>query len=138
VTYKDLSEPSDDDLQRSALECFKESETRGGQDKVHLLLEAQAYMQELDRRNDKKVTARDLKYERWTVGLVVLSIVVSVVALLMMARAANEQTRVLVSIEEATGKTVMRLDEIKTTLAIQSSKSPSTRPESSSGRRSRR
>jgi hypothetical protein len=54
MTYQEFGNASRDDLVKEVDQCFLNAHLAGGLDKPAYLLQAQFFMQELDRRHDSK------------------------------------------------------------------------------------
>jgi hypothetical protein len=70
---------SEGNLRRLANECFEKASATGALDKVRLLLEARFYLDEIDRRDDRFRSKRDLWLEIIVIGLILLEVVFALV-----------------------------------------------------------
>src|SRR5271156_5404175 len=70
MVLEDLEKTSKKELTQKAKELFAEMKTCGHEQRPALLLEAQSYLQERDRRHDSWISLRDLLLELVVIALI--------------------------------------------------------------------
>ena len=112
--FKNLS---DDELRQKANECLAvvDDKFQGALHTAHLL-QAQLYMNEINRRNDEKIATRDgqmaersHKMEKWVVVLILGEIVLSLCGIVIGWREGNQQVAVLEEMKKSTAATAVTL-----------------------------
>jgi hypothetical protein len=106
MTIDEFEKAKRRDLKARANECLAKYEDAGGLDKPYLLLEAQLYMQELDRRHDSWISYRDL--------------ILEVVVILLIGWEiwfGSKQDDVLTRLQESTAATTTALMSVQSTSA---------------------
>jgi hypothetical protein len=102
------------DLRRKANECFEKLENSGSHEKPALLIEAQFYMDEIERRKQDTIARRDLILELVVIALIGLELYFGITG-------GNQQLCVLQKLDKSTGETATALrtlaEEQKATLA---------------------
>jgi hypothetical protein len=132
-----LKQLSDDELRAKADECMARASAGGNffsrpkplgfqipdmindAEKTKLLLEAQSYLSEIDRREDAKVSTRDFGLEVAVIGLIVLEVLVDFWGLHKEAMEFDRQQAVLINLEkssEATANTMVALQKTMDTM----------------------
>jgi hypothetical protein len=115
MNFDEFEKANDDDLKAEAKRCFDESRALTPADlpyKAPLMLEAQFYMQERDRRDSSRVALRDLRLEVVVIVLIGIEIVLSVVGIVIAIREGNaqatlteKQTGILTSLQQSSSDT---------------------------------
>ncbi len=97
------------DLTREAKSRFSEYQdpTTGGLDKPALLLEAQFYMTEMDRRHDNSIARRDLVLELIVIGLIGMEIVLG----WSQGKVIDKQAKILQDVSASSSATVKVLQD---------------------------
>lgn len=105
-------------LRREAKFCFSEYQdpNTGGMDKPALLLEAQFYMNEMDRRHGNRVANRDLILELIVIALILGEIIMSVYEGNIQAKLIAQENAVLQHLDDSTKKTA---ESMGTLLSLQ-------------------
>lgn len=119
MSFDEFEKATDDDLKAEAKRCFDESRALTPADlhyKAPLMLEAQFYMQERDRRDSSRVALRDLRLELVVIGLIGIEIVLSIVGIVIAVREGNaqatlteKQTGILTSLQQSSSDTAQTL-----------------------------
>jgi hypothetical protein len=122
MNFDEFEKATDDQLKAEAKRCFDESrrQTPGDlQYKAPLMLEAQFYMQERDRRDSSRVARRDLWLEVSVIGLICAEIVLSIWGIkLSIKQGADEDTMmqkqngILTNLQQSTSQTTNTLDNL--------------------------
>jgi hypothetical protein len=105
---EEFARATENELRQNANECFEKLNTRGSMEKPALLLEAQFYMDEIERRKQDKAAARSYRLEKFVVFLEVIVIILIAMELLD----GNKQLGVLDSLKtsaDATAKAMKSL-----------------------------
>ena len=115
MNFDEFDKASDDELEAEAKRCFDESRALTPANllyKAPLMLEAQFYMQERDRRDNSRVALRDLRLELVVIVLIGIEIVLSVVGIVIAVREGNaqaklteKQTGILTNLQQSTSQT---------------------------------
>lgn len=110
----ELKQKSNDQLQSLVDGCFSELMTCTQELKPTLMLLAQFYTNEINRRHDARTSRRDFWMEVGVIGLITIEIVISLVALRIGIRDGKAQTLVLEHMENSTGATADTLRTLQT------------------------
>jgi hypothetical protein len=102
--FKDKSEL---ELLQLADDCFAEMDSpqEWQERRTALLLQAQLYMNEVDRRHDARVARRDFRMELIVIGLIALELIVGVLGIVFGIVEGNKQATILNHMDKSTGAT---------------------------------
>lgn len=84
-----------------------------------MLLEAQFYMQELERRDSERISKRDLRLELIVIALIGLEIVVAVLGTVYGVREGNEQANTLEKVSRAVQRQASALSDVSVSIYYQ-------------------
>jgi hypothetical protein len=127
--FEKLSKP---DLRRLANEYFQRADSAGPLDGPAYLLRAQFYLHELDRREDSRISLRDLVLEIVVIVLIGAEIALGIWEGRQQSAAFNGVTTILNNLEassEATAKTLTSLQERQLQLLQQTAQEATSRPD---------
>lgn len=115
MNFDQFEKATVEDLKAEAKRCFDESRTLTPADleyKAPLMLEAQFYMQEMDRRDSSRIARRDWWLEVVVIVLIGIEIVLSLVGMNIaiqegkaQAGLTQQQTGILTSLQQSTSQT---------------------------------
>ena len=114
MRVKDFKDMSDEELLQQADECFIDIEKSDSWQEMHTakLLRAQLFMNELDRRDNSRVAARDFKMARqsfwmefWVIVLIGLELIIAVAGLWYGIDEGNKQAKILDHMDQSTAAT---------------------------------
>ena len=80
------------ELRQKANECFDKLESRGSAEKPALLIEAQFYMDEIERREQDRIASRGYRLEKIVLGLEVIVVILIGLELIDGGRQFKRQT----------------------------------------------
>jgi hypothetical protein len=92
MTYEEFVRVPQGDLERKASDCFSKAVTADDQQKSALLLEAQFYMGEIERRDQARISRRDVLLEVFIIVLIVVEILIALYNLRFSVIEAANQT----------------------------------------------
>src|SRR5260370_40774640 len=106
MTFNDFERANKRDLEEKANDCFRKyyDANTGGLDKPALLLEAQFYMNEMDRRHQTWISRRDLMLEMAVIVLIGAEILLG-----------GKQDEVLTQLQSSTAATPFTLASLQPT-----------------------
>lgn len=111
MTVEEFEKAKDQDLRRQANQLFELASRSGELVRTALLAEARFYLDEIDRRDDRFRSRRDLWLEIIVIGLIAIEIIFSVVAF----REGRSQSVVLGSLEASASATASTLAALQQT-----------------------
>ena len=136
MNFAEFEKATDGDLKAEARRCFDQSRALTVADlayKAPLMLEAQFYMQEMDRRDSSKDRRRDLWLEVVVIVLIGIEIVLSLVGMKIAIQEGNaqatlteKQTGILTSLQQSSSDTAQTLKGLLETTGTMNGSASST------------
>jgi hypothetical protein len=106
---EEFTKATEDELRQKANECFDKLSTHGSTEKPALLIEAQFYIDEIERRKQDKIAARDYRLEKVVIFLEVIVIILIGLELLD----GNKQLTVLDSLNTSADATARAMKSVQ-------------------------
>jgi hypothetical protein len=106
---EEFAQATEAELRQKANECFAKLESHGSMEKPALLIEAQFYLDEIERRKQDKIARRDYRMEWVVIGLELIVIVLIGLELLD----GNKQLAVLDHLNTSAGATAKTLTSLQ-------------------------
>jgi hypothetical protein len=104
---KEISDKTDAELEAEARNCLAQLETAGGSDRPALLLEAQIYLREVDRRGENWIARRDLILEVIVIVLIIAEVGIA-------AWEGKEQDKILADMNTNIAATATTIGNVQT------------------------
>lgn len=119
------------DLRRKANECFEKLDNSGSHEKPALLIEAQFYMDEIERRKQDSIAMRDLILELVVIALIALELYFGITGgnqqldvLQKLNKSATETASTLTTLSEEQKAVLRAIDELNRKLPDEPSPAP--------------
>jgi len=121
MTFEQFERASPEELKAQAKQCFDliNDAQIVNEFQVAKLLEAQFYMQELDRREDSRIAIRDFRLEVAVIALIFIEIILSVAGILLAIKQGNgedklmdKQNTILANLQNSTSDTGEAMKEL--------------------------
>lgn len=112
----------DNELLQTADHCFAQMEQSGAPEHPALLLKAQLYMNEVDRRHDAQIARRDFRMELVVIFLILLEVIIGVGGFVYGVVEANKQAMILGQMNSNTAATAALMQDTKALSVDQATK----------------
>jgi hypothetical protein len=122
MRVKEFKEMSDTELLQMADDCFANMPVRGSQEHPGLLLQAQFYMNEVDRRNESKISRRDFRMELTVIALILLEVIIGIGGIVFGIVEGNKQVEILNRMNASTAATATATQGVNTASQDQATK----------------
>src|SRR5580704_17763457 len=124
MTFDQFEKATQKELRSQAKVCFDIAQGSQHWDRqAAKLLEAQFYMQELDRRHDSRITRRDFWLEIAVIGLIVAETVLSIYVIKLAIRESKDedalmdkQNKVLENLKDSSAATARTMQSVEKTM----------------------
>lgn len=128
MNFEEFEKAKAADLKRMAKERFEESQSESllGEQKVSLLLEAQFYVSELDRRISGRIAIRDLVLEIIVIVMIGLEILLAIKQGKDEDRSMDKQNAILGSLQQSTSATASTMQGLLTLTGTMNTSTAST------------
>jgi hypothetical protein len=118
MTFEEYEKAGPQQLKAEAKACFEMAQEMAGgawERRASKLLEAQFYMQELDRREGDRVSNRDFWMEVVVIALILLELILGIVGIIIGIREGNDQAQVLSKLNTSAAATANTLTALQST-----------------------